>query len=188
MRRGAVMAHIWTINESGPTYERVMSHTEIYDMGRHLWIWVISHLRMHLLAYAHEAAMDHIWTSHVIHRRVWHVWMRHVMHTGASIHTYEWVMTHIYTSHVTYRRQRHGQALMNVSCHTHESICSHIRMSHGTHMHESCHTQACVTCAEICGLVMSCIWMRLFTRIDESWHTYERVMSLIGVCDMGRHL
>jgi len=61
-------------------------------------------------------------------------------------------------------------------------------MSHDTHIHQSCHIQASATWAGTYECVMSHTWKHLFTHTNESWHTYARVMSHTGMCDMRRNL
>jgi len=90
-----------------------------------------------------------------------------------SCHTYEWVMSHIWTSHVTH---------MDEPCHTYERVMSTIlRANLAIRLHAglqyACH--ACEWVMSHIEWVLSHIWMRHITHMNESCHTYEWVMSHI---------
>ena len=147
----------------------------------------------------YECVMSHTWMSHVtklIYKCDFacgftgsHMWMSHVTRMNESYHTYEWVISHIQMSHVT---------RTNESCHTYEWVMSHIWMRHVTRTNESCPTYEWVMShsrytratlradlrAHIHEWVMSHvwmsishIWMRHVTHMNESYHTYDWVMS-----------
>jgi len=129
-------------------------------------------------------------------------WKNYITHMNESYHTNEWIMSHIRTSHATH--SRHGLSFipcvwtshvthMNESCHTYEWIMSHICMSPINHMNASCHTNKWVMprIPVRHGLsfyfifiplghglsFIPCVWMSDGTQMNESWHTYELVMS-----------
>jgi len=94
-----------------------------------------------------------------------HIWMSHVTYTFEcgrvtrmnkscpACHTYEWVMSHIWLSHVTYIRMNAG--------------VSHVWTRLVPRMNESCRRWK----DQECTLRMSQV-----THMDESCHTYERVV------------
>ena len=103
------------MNESGHTYEWVVSHT--YE-------WVVSQTWVSHVAHMNESLHTYKWVMS-------HKWMSQVNHMNESCYTGEWVMSLIWMSHVT-----HG----NESWHSFEWFMSHTWMSHVTYMNESYHT------------------------------------------------
>jgi len=107
--------------------------------------------------------------------------MSHVTHINESRHAYEWVMP-----------------LMNESCYTYEWAMASMNESRHTYDTDRCQMGGCLRretlfewdslslfpfffCRWLWWLlsVRSHIWMNHHTHLNESWHTYERVMAHI---------
>jgi len=125
----------------------------------------------------HDSFMRVTWRIHLgdmPHSYVWHdlfmrvislIHMWHVTQMDTSCHTHEWVMSHIYAHDITHSY---------VACHPNGYVMSHAWKSHVTHICAWYHSF-------ICG--MSPKWIRHVTRMNESCHTYMRMISLIHICD-----
>jgi len=128
----------------------------LYGVGNHV-------TRMNESCHTYERVMSHVWMSHVTRmnescqtyeRVMSHVWMSHVTRMNESCHTYERVMSRKWTSYVR---------LVDESCH------AHVVMSHVTHMNEW---------NWLCNVSLLCMGVvNRDTRMNESCHTYEWVMS-----------
>jgi len=121
-----------------------------------------------------------------------HMWMSHVKHMNESCHIYEWVMSHTWISHVTTdaarlcsfeiakQHMQHTETSTATYTATHCNVLQHKTaksrcicsgMSLPTPTKESCQTY---------GSVMSHIWIRHVTHMNESCHIYD--MSYIWMC------
>jgi len=135
---------------------------------------------------------------HVYEWDMVHVWMIHVTRMNASCHTFESVMSHV--EWVQMEIERHNPAafwrhvtLMNESRYTCDSVMSRIWIRHVTHIKLSCHTCECIhmeierhgpavssrhvfhvnESRHIYEFVMSHVWIRRITPMNESCHTHE---------------
>jgi len=104
------------VNESGHTYEWVMSH---------IWMSHVTHMNeschTRMCSVTYEWVMACIWMSHISHmNKSWQTWMSHVTHMNETCHTYGWVLSHMW------------MGCVNESCRTHERVMSHVSwvMSH----------------------------------------------------------
>ena len=94
----------------------------------------------------------HVYPNRLL--KVSHTLMCHARHTNELCRTFEWVMPQAWMDHVTHT---------NESCHTYEWVMSHMWSSRVTHRNESCVARARV----------------VYHVMNESWYTYEGVMSII---------
>jgi len=149
------MSHIW------------MSHAINHE-------WVVPHLNESL---CHALSMSHVTRTNESSRHT--LSTSHVTHMNESCHTsrmscatsewvivsraYRWVMSHMWTRHATHHEW--------VVPHLNESSCHTLSMGHVTHMKKPCHTSQ-INCATSEWVIMSHI-------INESCHTFERVMPHI---------
>ena len=153
-------------------YEWVMAHT---------WTSHVTH--MNESCHIYEWVMAHIWMSHGTHGNTEGVLCATLMRDippACHTTTHEWVMTHIRMRHVI---------RMNESCHTFEWVMSHIWIHMCALIHES------YLCVYICIYIYIHIYIFFLyihmyshlcvtyplhvtrTHMNESWQTYEWVMS-----------
>jgi len=169
------------MNESCHTYEWVMAH-----------IWMSHGTHMNESCHTYEWVMSHIWMRHVTHMNEpchtyeWvmsHIWMSHVTHMNESCHTYKWVMSHTQSSPITdmpkmdwfwllifptnvvrgllnkeIKFQNKGAVLVQIA----PLLFSQPRNQNQSIKRGMLH-----------------VWMSHVTHVNESWHTYECVMSHI---------
>jgi len=157
------MSHIWVSHVPHISHIWV-GHVTRMSESHHAYEWLMSHIR--LIRVWVECVMAHIWVSHV--------------------YTCEWVMSHICASHISIwvshvTRMREWR-FTEWSYHTYGWVMSHLGvewvMSHIWVSHEYM--------SEVPNIDKSLDdkWLKLKshgTNINESWHTYDQVMSHIWV-------
>ena len=86
-----------------------------------------------------------------------HVWMRHVTHVNEACHTCKWGMSHKRMGHVSYE----GDVSRHVTSRAHACAMSANRAMSGL------------------WWLMSHVWMRHVTHVNEAYHTYEWDVSCV---------
>jgi len=166
----------------------------------HIWMGHIAHTNE---SYTNESRYTHECVTSRTLSRMGHGWvmsyirMGHITHTNESRYTYECVTSRTFNLQKWRCAQKSNVTHTNQSCHTHEWVMSHIWMSHVTHMNQSSlsykmrshiwmrHIAQFWAASVVVGVgvlyhtdnwVISHVWM---CYMNESYHTYESVMSLI---------
>jgi len=133
----------------------------------------MSHVTTNESCHTYERVMSHTWMSHVTHMNescqiykwvISHIWMSHVTHTNESSHTYEWVVSQVCS--------------LSSFC-----LCVCVCVCVGGCVHEFVRTKQESHHVEMRHLayewVMSHMWMRHVTHVNETCHKCECVMLRI---------
>jgi len=160
------MRHATHMNESCPTYERVMSH-----------IWTSHFPHMNESCPTYDRFMSHIWTTHDLYTT--RAWSASAALMKESWQTYQWVTSAIRSNHDTHT---------NKSARKYHALVSstNIPMSHVSHMIKLWHSYEQISShtyhvlvSSSAGWVMSHKPMSHVTHINESCPTHGRVTSHI---------
>jgi len=119
----------WKLQQKLP-HNTTRTATNMRDVSRHIYEWVMSHIWMSHVSYMNESCLTYEWVMS-------HVWMSHVSHTNDSMcPTYEkvmdlcrrWAVSPVWMRHVSY---------MNESCLTYECVMSYVWISHVSYTNDS---------------------------------------------------
>ena len=152
------MSHVPHMNESWTchTYECVVLH----ECCMHAWVKsnaTTSHVTdMNVSCHTDECVMSHIWMCHAAH--MLHAYMNHVKRTKISRHTYEY-------SCRTYEWDMSPYEFAMHVAHVLHACMSHVERQHMSHR------------TLMCGLYNPHLWRGHVTRMSESFHRHEWIMS-----------
>jgi len=153
-----------------------------------MWDMTHSHVRHDSLKYETANGSDQFLVKCYICRETWliHVWdmtHSHVRHDWFTCQT--WLIK-IWDSEWKWSTATHCNTLQHtffvLRCICRETSLLHVwdMTSHTyacTHTHESCHLVVDTFCIPFYGWVMAHMWMSHGTHMNESWHTYEWIVS-----------
>ena len=161
------MGRVTHLNKACDTFEcviRVISYIWMrlvahFDASCHIFECVMSHMWMRRVTYLNASC-------HTCECVVSHIWTRLAAHMNEACHTFECVMSRIWMRHVTH---------VNTSCHTYEYVMSRVWIVHVAHVNEQRQKRLVRVHNKSCSLTH--VWMSYVPHLEESYHTFERVMS-----------